>query len=125
MTDEIWAAEVHYWDCVKRKDPDGILATIHEQACLWPAPEALPVGKAQLGPGIRRRLSVVDYELTRHTTAVFGNVGIAIFTVVCTRETPDGVVRSPADHITHTWIREDGRWLLLAGMSRVASASPS
>ena len=118
---EVWQAEQDYWVLTKNKDVEGFLALAHDRVAVWPAGATLPIDRTRLRDtqrGRGEREGLTGYELTFHSIQVYGDAAVIYYTVVTTGNPSGGAQVKNRSVITHTWIKDGGKWRLAGGMSR-------
>lgn len=118
---EVWQTEQDYWVLTKNKDVEGFLALAHDRVAVWPAGATLPIDRARLRDTQRtrgERDGFTDFELTFHSIQVYGEAAVVYYTVVTTGTPYGGAPVTGRSVITHTWVKDAGKWRLAGGMSR-------
>jgi len=113
---EIWALEQAYWEYNRDAKYEQIIATWHDQFLGWPQGEPRPIDKQTGARYVRKSYAEpasYSFEIEPAGIRVLGNVAVNHYAVRLTFK--DGKKRSM--RITHTWIREEGGWRILGGMS--------
>ena len=105
---------------LKEGDLDGLEGFWHEDFLGWPSHSAEPVGRSESRASVEnllQRLRIVNFELQpraihprrrprggslRRGLTVVGN---------------GGAPETTAYRLTHTWVKHDGVWKILGGMS--------
>jgi ketosteroid isomerase-like protein len=121
--EEVWKLEEAYWRYVKALDLNGYRTLWHENFVGWPSVEKTPVGKAKIGNWITsatdKGQTLRNYELRRQAVRAFGDVVVAHYLV--TRVWADKSGKAEGEglwfRITHTWMKVNGKWLIITGMS--------
>lgn len=120
---QIWNLEKNYWEYVKSNDLAKYRDLWHEDFVGWPSVSPDPVHKAQITDWITNQtskgLKLQSYAIEERAVQVTGAVAIDHYRVkVSWAENDSGkVMDTNTVRITHTWIKTDGRWLILGGMS--------
>jgi len=55
---------------------------------------------------------------------IFGNIGIAFYLLTGSYENRDGDRTTISDRLTHTWMKDGGKWRIIGGMSANHEAFP-
>jgi ketosteroid isomerase-like protein len=124
---QVWALEKSYWDDVKANDLDKYRALWHDQFVGWPSFSASPVRKDHITDWLTAKTSkgvkLDSYDLERLAIQVTGNVAVVHYRV---RMKWSGGGKSEPEfekaRMTHTWIRNDGTWQIIGGMSAPVNA---
>ena len=120
---QIWNLEKDYWDYVKSNDLAKYRDLWHEDFVGWPSVSPEPVHKAQITDWITNQtskgLKLQSYAIEERAVQVTGAVAIDHSRVKVSWAKNDSgkVMDTNTVRITHTWIKTDGRWLILGGMS--------
>jgi ketosteroid isomerase-like protein len=120
---DVWQAEQDYWVLTRNKDVEGFLALAHDRVAVWPATATSPIDRARLRDTQRTRgdrEALTGYELTFHSVQVYGDAAVVYSTVVPTGNPSGGAPVKSRSLITHTWVKDGGKWRLAGGMSRRA-----
>ena len=125
---QIWNLEKAYWDYVKANDLQRYRALWHDDLVGWPFVSAAPVRKDQITDWITsntsKGLKLQSYSIAQLAIRVTGDIAIDHYRlkVNWTKADTGEVVRTDAMRITHTWIRSDGTWQIIGGMSAPVNA---
>ncbi len=118
---EVWQAEQDYWVLTSNKDVEGFLALAHDRVTVWPATATSPIDRARLRDSQRtrgEREAMTCFEMTFHSIQVYGDAAVVYYTVVTTGNPSGGAPVKSRSLITHTWVKDGGKWRLAGGMSR-------
>jgi ketosteroid isomerase-like protein len=63
------------------------------------------------------RAGTFDYELHPLSVTVLDDVAVTFYTVHTIYRAADGTESSGDSRLTHTWLRTDGSWRIVGGMS--------
>ena len=125
LEEEIWSLEHSYFSRLYRADHAGVLALVHARFLAWPAGVPQPIGKDESAQFMRQLVPAptsCNVAIERGGIRLLGNVALTEYTlrVDCPGPgpSPGGAAVSRTSRITHTWLRDGGRWQLLGGMSR-------
>jgi ketosteroid isomerase-like protein len=114
---EVWRAEEDYWKYVKARDLESYLSLWHEDFVGWPSDALAPVRKDRIGDWIQAPdNTLTSYELRVAAVQLFGNIAVTHYSVSSnwsheSREPDSSVIK-----ITHTWMKDGERWLIIGGM---------
>ena len=118
VEEEVWALEHAYFARLYRADYDGVLALVHERFLAWPSGAAQPIGRDESARFMRQLVPAptpCTVAIERGGIRLQATVALTEYTLRVDCGGPDPPRTS---RITHTWVREGGRWRLLGGMSR-------
>ena len=113
---QVWAMEQAYWEFNRDAKHEQIIATWHDKFLGWPDGEPRPIDKEAGTRYVREHYAEpasYAFEIERVGIRILGNVAVNHYVVHLNWK--DGKKRSM--RITHTWVREEGRWKVLSGMS--------
>ncbi len=117
---EVWQMEETYWRDVKGFDEAPYMTLWRDEFLGWPRDQKTPIGKVALGEAVHRkfqRKGTLDYEFLSKAVGVTGDVGITQYGVKSSFTGTDGQKTSSSSRITHTWLKTDGGWKIVGGMS--------
>ncbi len=120
---EIWNLEKSYWEYVKANDLQKYRALWHDDFVGWPFVSAAPVQKDHITDWITNNtskgLKLQSYSIEQLAVRATGDIAIDHYRLKANWAKSDTgeVVRTDAMRITHTWIRTNGTWQILGGMS--------
>ncbi len=122
MDEEVWALESAYFSALYRADYDGVLALVDPRFLGWPGgtPHAMDRDESsrfmkELVPAPTRCTLRIERGGLRLAAAVA--LTQYVLHVECPADRPGAEALRKSSRITHTWIRQDGAWRLLGGMS--------
>jgi ketosteroid isomerase-like protein len=125
---QIWNSEKAYWEYVKANDLEKYRALWHDDFVGWPSVSPNPLGKSHITDWITNQtakgLKVQSYSIEPLVVRVTGDVAIDHYRVKITWAKGDTAETAGPEttRITHTWIRVDGGWRILGGMSAPVNA---
>lgn len=117
---EIWKNEKAYLEFRQKGDLEAMAEMWHENFVGWPSWAEQPVNKEFAVAAIKERLShakLVSFELKPAAIEVFGNVAINHYFVSGVWQDSEGNEVRTTTRITHTWMKQDGKWKIIGGMS--------
>ncbi|MHB8484412.1 MAG: nuclear transport factor 2 family protein [Candidatus Acidiferrales bacterium] len=121
-TEQVWAGEQAYWRYVKAHDVTRYLALWSDDFTGWPIVNEHPEHKAEVGAFLKANGSlghVVAYELHRESVEMHGDAVITFYRATVSRGNADGSVSTTTYRMTHTWMKKNGQWQIVGGMSAV------
>lgn len=117
---EIWALERRYWEDNRDAKYEEIIATWHEDFLGWPESEPAAIDKDEGARYVRRAFTApasYEFEIDRGGVVFCGDVAVNHYRIHLTTTDEKGIAERSSLRITHTWVREDGGWKVLGGMS--------
>ena len=126
--DQIWNSEKAYWEYVKDNDLEKYRELWHDDFVGWPSVSPEPVHKDHITDWITdstaKGLKLQSYSIEERAVHVTGDVAIDHYRIKANWAKGDTgkVARTDTVRITHTWIRTNGRWQILGGMSAPVNA---
>lgn len=125
-TEQVWAGEEAYWRYVKEHDVKDYLGLWADDFMGWPIVDAHPAGKSSIAPVLNRHGGslgqVVSYKLQRESVREHGPVVITFYRATVTRNNAAGSASTSTYRMTHAWMKEQGVWQIVSGMSAVDPA---
>ena len=121
---EVWRFEEDYWKYVKARDLESYLSLWHEDFVGWPGFSTKPVRKDSIGDWTQDPDSkLTAYELRPAAVQLFGNTAVTHYAVSIRWSNRSGETESEVSRITHTWMKDGERWLIIGGMSAPLATS--
>lgn len=115
---EVWSAVVDWDNAWAKGDAAGFLRHFHKDVVRWAPNEGAPVGKAEMAGNIEYSLSAaapVRNQVTPIRILVKGNVAIVCYYFQGhIKLHADGKVTRYGGRRMATFIKEDGKWLVIA-----------
>jgi len=126
---EVWAMEEAYWNYLRNGDLESYMDLWHPDFIGWPRQQTKPVGKQSIRELVGPMLESIQpgslaYTLHRHSVTMFGNIGIAFYLLTGSHKNLDGNTTTISDRLTHTWMKDGGKWRIIGGMSANHETSP-
>ena len=124
---QIWNLEKAYWESVKTNELEKYRALWHDDFIGWPFVSAAPVRKDHITDWIKNNtskgLKLQSYSIEQLAVRVTGNVAVDHYRIRITWGNGQGAeARTDTMRITHTWIRTNGTWQIIGGMSAPVNA---
>lgn len=118
--EEIWQLEEAYFTNLYRAEYTAVLALVHPGFLGWPATLPKPITKQESAAFMRLLIPTPTACVIRIDRAGLRQSDETVLTqytlhVLCPETA--GMPTSSSSRISHTWARQQGRWLLLGGMS--------
>jgi len=119
---QVWERETTYWKLWKAADVEGFMALWDPHLADWPHATASPVDRVALRGMVEKQFAFIragtfDYELHPLSVTVLDDVAVTFYTVHTIYRAADGTESSGDSRLTHTWLRTDGSWRIVGGMS--------
>ena len=125
---QLWGSEKAYWEYVKANDLEKYRALWHKDFVGWPFVSPEPVRKDHITDWITNNtsqgLKLQSYAIEQLAMHLTGDIAIDHYRMKSSwaRVGTGELVRTDAMRITHTWIRVNGAWQILGGMSAPVNA---
>lgn len=119
---QVWSLEKSYWEYVKTNDLEKYRALWHEKFVGWPSTSISPVHKDHItdwmAANTSKGVSLESSDLEQLAIQVTGDIAVVHYRIKgdWTGGRPEDA-RSEVLRITHTWLRHDGKWEIIGGMS--------
>jgi ketosteroid isomerase-like protein len=116
----IWSLEEAYFAHYAKGETEALEGLWHADFTGWPSESPEPVRKSSASQSVRdflARAQIVSFTLRPMAIAIRGEVAITHYFLDLRVKDPDGGIVDSSVRITHTWLREDGKWKVLGGMS--------
>jgi ketosteroid isomerase-like protein len=125
---EVWHLEKAYWEYVKANDLEKYRALWHENFVGWPFVSPVPVRKDHITDWITantsKGITLQSYSIEQLAIHVTGDIATNYYRINFTWANSAGAeVRTDRMRITHTWIRTNGTWQIIGGMSSPVNAN--
>ncbi|MFL6500784.1 MAG: nuclear transport factor 2 family protein [Candidatus Udaeobacter sp.] len=119
---QIWNLEKAYWEYVKTNDLEKYRALWHENFLGWPFVSPAPVRKDHITDWITantsKNITLQAYSIEQLAIQVTGDLAMDYYRVKATWANSTGAeLKTDRIRITHAWIRTDGTWQIIGGMS--------
>src|SRR5436190_22523560 len=124
---QVWELEKAYWEYAKANDLEKYRGLWHEDFVGWPTSSSTPMRKDHITDWITRNTSkgvkMQSYAIEQSAIQVTGDIAIDHYRGKIDRAGP-GLTESNTEvvRITHTWLRADGSWQIIGGMSAPVNA---
>ena len=116
----IWSLEEAYFAHYAKGETEALELLWHADFVGWPSESREPVRKRAASQSVRDFLAkarIVSFTLRPMAIAIRGDVAITYYFLDLRLEDPNSGIVERSVRITHTWLREDGKWKVLGGMS--------
>ncbi len=117
----VWKLEASYWKYVQAGDLESYLKLWHRNFVGWPNSSATPRRKDHITDWIadytNKGLRLKSYDLEPAASQATGNVVVTYYWITDRWVDGQGHGEGKPSRITHTWIRTQGGWQIIGGMS--------
>jgi Calcium/calmodulin dependent protein kinase II association domain len=120
VKEEIWVLEESYFRNLYAADYGGVLSLVHSQFLGWPGSVAQPIDKAGSSRFMKQLITKPTscaFTIERGGIRILRDVALTQYTVSVNCSGAAAGAKTQVSRITHTWVKEAGRWKLLGGMS--------
>jgi len=117
VKEEIWVLEEAYFASLYKADYEALLSLVHSQFLGWPSSVAQPVdkeGSARFMKQLVPKPTACTLKIEREGIRILGEVALTQY-IIHVSDPATG--KTQLTRITHTWVKDGGRWQLLGGMS--------
>ena len=124
---QVWQLEKAYWEYVKANDLEKYRALWKENFLGWPFVSSAPVRKDHITEWITANTSkgikLQSYSIEQLAIQITGDIALDDYRINATWADSEGAeTRTDKFRITHTWIRTNGTWQIIGGMSTPVNA---
>lgn len=120
---EIWALEQSIYAGRARGDLSSYANNLAQGYLSWPPVSARPLGAGTLkATAANTHTSQEKLDMTFVDFSMNGDTAVIYYNTHRTRRA-DGTPCDDHFDTTHTWVREDGKWHVFAGMARITPGS--
>jgi ketosteroid isomerase-like protein len=112
---EVWKSLEDDWKLIKQGDLEARMANLPDYCSSWWSDRAFPLNKKRLREGYATWFAyggVESYELKPFDIQIVGNVAIVYYLWQWKGSSGSGSGRQ-----TSTWIKQEGKWRFMGGMS--------
>ena len=120
---EVWKMEELYFEFCRKADSEGLSEMVHEDAIIWGNTSSWPKGRTNFDMGATGEIihGLIDsFHLQPHKISVLGDTAITAYTARLR-----WVGKSYRLRITHTWIKQDGKWFMIGAVHDSCSKLPT
>jgi ketosteroid isomerase-like protein len=118
---EIWKNEKAYMGFFQKEDPEGVLTFWDKGGIGWPMGTPQPSGNSEARnkylEDLFARTKVITFEIRPMAIKVFGDVAVVHYFVDWVSQDSEGNKEKLKTRITHTWMKKEGQWKIIGGMS--------
>jgi uncharacterized protein DUF4440 len=125
---QIWDLEKAYWEYVKDNDLEKYRGLWHDNFVGWPFVSPEPVRKDHITDWIAdnasKGLKLHSYSIEQLAVRLTEDIAVDHYRIKATwaRSDTGNEVRTDAIRITHTWVKTNGTWQIIGGMSAPVNA---
>lgn len=115
---KIWQLEEKYWEHWINKDMEGYLSLLHDGFIGWPSQLEMPSGKKSAQKFVQdfwNQVKLFGFDMKPAAIKIIDGVAIVHYFVNGKDEAGNRV--GSRYRITHTWIKQGGKWQVMGGMS--------
>ncbi|MBA2651999.1 MAG: nuclear transport factor 2 family protein [Tatlockia sp.] len=108
----VWQHERAYWEALKNADLNSLLKLIHKEIIIWPSWSKRSMNKLDFEQHLKQNLQAQEalVELKAESLLLIGDTAIIYYLA----KQSD---KEKADKITHVWLFEKDKWLMVGGTS--------
>jgi hypothetical protein len=120
IQEEIWTLEAAYFVNLYKANYEKVIAVVNNQFLGWPDSLPLPIDKEDSARFMKQLIpgpTPCTLKIERAGIRVVGEVALTQYKLHVNCNGTDGTEKTQSSRITHTWVKEDGCWKLLGGMS--------
>jgi len=114
----VWKIEEKYWEYWIKGDIEGLMTLIHKDFVGWPSSSKMPRDRKAAREFVEKFLAqtkLFAFEIKPASIKIIGNVAVVHYFLIS--KDPEGRQVGSTYRITHTWMKQDGRWHVIGGMS--------
>jgi ketosteroid isomerase-like protein len=119
---EVWEVVVADYEKLKQGDIEGLLASRHDDIVIWWGNKPVPYDKKLIRTNYRGWFAYdipTKWELEPFAIKIIGNVASVFFTYKYSGNILSGHARN-----LETWIKQDGKWLMINSFSATCDKLP-
>ncbi len=120
---ELWDLEQTYMQYLATGNVDSMMTYYHEKFVGWPSHSAEPVNREAAEGSLRgllKDLKILAHKFQPCAMVMYEKTAIVHYMVELKLAGPGDEEITTGFRIIHTWIKEDGKWKILGGMSAEA-----
>jgi ketosteroid isomerase-like protein len=114
----VWKIEEKYWEFWIKGNIEGLMTLIHKDFVGWPSSSKMPSDRKAAREFVEKFLAqtkLFAFEIKPAAIKIIGNVAVVHYFLIL--KDSEGSQVGSTYRITHTWMKQDGRWQLIGGMS--------
>ncbi len=119
---KVWQFEEKYWEYWLKKDIEGYLSLLHENFLGWPSSLELPGDKKAAREFVQNfwtQIELFAFEMKPAGVTIIDDVAVVHYFII--GKDKDGNPVGNRYRITHTWMKQGGKWQVIGGMSSVTN----
>ena len=116
----LWRLERVYFAHLANREFEALENFWHPDFIGWPSHSPEPVGRSSAQGSLEDLMATVkelSVRLRPLAVTFHGDVAVVHYFIDLEQEDLDGQITEYSLRITHTWVRSDGQWRILGGMS--------
>lgn len=119
---EAWKMEEKYWSLIKNLDLEGYLELWHPEFVGWPIGNEEPAKREDVRSVVEDLFTQTEkgsfvIELTPYSVKSYGDVVVVFYRCKASYKDIEGNEHSIFNRFTHTWMKHEGKWTIIAGMN--------
>jgi len=118
LESQIWQIEESYWELWIKGDIESYLSLLHEDFIGWPSSNEKPSDKNASREFVLNYLDQTkpfSFEIKPAAIKIINSVAIVHYILIW--KDKEGNQIGDSYRITHTWLKEEGNWKVIGGMS--------
>lgn len=118
LENEVWKIEERYWTYWIESDIESLMTLLHKDFIGWPSSSKMPSDKKAARAFVENLLSqtkLIAFELKPAVIKIIGDVAVVHYFLDL--KDSEGNKIGSTYRITHTWLKQDGNWQVIGGMS--------
>jgi len=119
---KVWQLEERYWEYWINKDIEGYLSLLHEDFLGWASSLELPGDKKASREFVQKfwtQIKLFAFEMKPTAIKIIDDVAVVHYFLIW--KDKDGNQVGSRYRITHTWMKQGGKWQVIGGMSSVTN----
>jgi ketosteroid isomerase-like protein len=123
--DQVWAMEDKYCSSLQTGNSAEFMGLFSEDFLAWPMGAPAPFGKAQLAKNMHSVGSTSGTcSIEKKGIQVAGDTAVTYYVWRFSYPGKDGKPQQGSFRLTHTWVRANGQWTILGGMTAAEDVKP-
>jgi ketosteroid isomerase-like protein len=119
---EVWKMEEKYWSLVKNLDLENYLNLWHPDFVGWPKGNEEPAKHEDVRSVVEDLFTQTEkgsfvIELAPYSSKQYGDVVVVFYRCKASYKDIGGNGHSILNRFTHTWMKHEGKWTIIAGMN--------
>ena len=116
---QLWKLEQNYMQYYKDKNIDSLKTFYHKKFTGWPQYADMPVDVSAAMKALRMTadIRILSFKIRPQNIVLHDNTAIVYYYIDVDYEAKDNTITTVPTRLIHTWLKENGRWQILGGMS--------